>query len=63
MSTALGIVSIGSLAAEVRKPTSDVQRAADALGVQPTLRINGTPFYGDRDAQKIRDRIHGEVTK
>lgn len=60
MSTATDLLSLGRLSELFQAHPAKIRRAIEALGVEPSLRLNGRAYYSEADVERIRQQLQRE---
>lgn len=57
MSQTLDLKSIGSIAAELQHPVSDLAKIVESLEIKPAMRINNLGFFTAGDVSRITNCV------
>jgi len=61
MATAtVNIVAIGQAALALRTTVARLDKAAEAIGVRPSMTINGVPFIDADDVERLKEHLDHE---
>lgn len=56
------IISIGKACSLIQAMPERIRGAADALGIEPAMRINNIDHYTEADLQRIADSLRAQKT-
>ncbi len=54
------LVSIGQLAQDIQRTPNAIERACDALGIAPAMKLNHSPHFDAEQAERILAHFRGE---